>query len=92
MSSEVQMCYESSLRIIILWMMNPNKCVVSNTANFLFHYKVSELESLKKMWVNIFMDTFKIAHGTFVFPREIFKKSLTGNVKLEITIYWMRFK
>jgi hypothetical protein len=31
------------------------------------------------------MDTAIIAHGTFVFTRELFKKSLTGNVKLEIT-------
>jgi hypothetical protein len=73
--------------------MNPDKCLVSNTANLQFHDKVSELESLKEMWENIFMDTVITAHGTFVFPRELFKKSLTGNVKLEITtICWMRFK
>lgn len=39
------------------------------------------------------MDTTITVHGTFVFYRELFKKSLTGNVELEITAsYWMGFE
>jgi hypothetical protein len=84
------MSSESSLRIIIQWMMKNISALFQILPYFQFNYKVSELESNKNICKNVFMYIVVIAHGTFVFPCELFKKSLTSNMTLEITtICWM---